>query len=209
MTVIVLAGVLRAFSLFVDGIELRPGAVLADPVLRMVRPLDATWAVFIALYGLLVTAVVSLANKPNRLLAACQTYALMVLIRIAAMYVTPLDPPEGMIPLEDPLVRMLGPSQLLTRDLFFSGHTATCVLALLATTGAKLRAFLAALFAVVAGGVLVQHVHYTIDVLAAPPFAYVAWALTLRLRRLTGAGELEPAFAETRSTVLLTRDARN
>ena len=53
------------------------------------------------------------------------------------MWATPLDPPPGMIVLEDPLVQLFGgASRPLTRDLFFSGHTSTMFLLFLAVPGA-------------------------------------------------------------------------
>ena len=184
----VLVVVLRAFAEFVHRIEAREGVVLHDPLLQLFRPVDATWVVFIALYGLLAITLGTLLRTRERLPAALQAYAVMVLLRMVAMYVTPLDPPPSMIPLEDPVVRMLGPSQLLTRDLFFSGHTATSVLAIFAVGNTRLRIVLAVLGVVVATGVLLQHVHYTIDVVAAVPFAWFAWAATLWVRRLAGRG---------------------
>ncbi len=183
VTVGMLWAVMVGFSTFAEWVETRPGAVLADPVLERLRPKDLTWVIFIALYATLGAAAFSLRRDPERLLAALQAYAVMVALRMLAMYLTPLDPPATTIPLEDPLVRLLGPSQVLTRDLFFSGHTASCSMALIAARGAKLRAGLVLGLCVVALGVLWQHVHYTVDVLAAPAFAYLAWGLTLRARR--------------------------
>ena len=49
----------------------------------------------------------------------------MVVVRMCAMYMLPLDPPVNMIILNDPLVEFFGTGQTLTKDLFFSGHTAT------------------------------------------------------------------------------------
>jgi hypothetical protein len=85
-----------------------------------------------------------------------------------------------MIPLSDPVVEFFGSSgATLTRDLFFSGHTATLVLLGL---GMPVRIFSFALF-VLAGGValcvLWQHVHYTIDILVAPLAAYGAFRVSL------------------------------
>lgn len=192
-TLPVIVAVLATFARFVQRVELRPGVRLADPVLAAIGPRDLTWPIFLVLYGALVLAIASLVRRPARLLAGVQAYAVMVLLRMAAMAVTPLDPPGDAIPLQDPLVRFFGPSQVLTRDLFFSGHTATCVMAMLAVLQPRRRALLAAATLAVASGVLVQHVHYTIDVLAAPPFAYLAWSLVGLARRRAG---LDPPAAK-------------
>ena len=106
----------------------------------------------------------------------------MVLLRIAAMAVTPLEAPPGMIPLHDPLVRLFGPGRLLTKDLFFSGHTSTLFLLALAVPGRRWKAFFALCAAAVAFCVLAQHVHYAIDVLAAPLFAYASFRLAVLAR---------------------------
>jgi len=91
------------------------------------------------------------------------------------MSVTPLEAPPGMIPLDDPLVRLLGPGKLLTKDLFFSGHTATLFLLGCAVPGRRSRILFFVCTAIVGISVLWQHVHYTIDVLAAPLFAYASF----------------------------------
>jgi hypothetical protein len=87
-----------------------------------------------------------------------------------------------MLALEDPLVQLFGTGEVLTRDLFFSGHTSTSFLLVLLAPGRATRAFFLACSVAVAGCVLWQHVHYTVDVLAAPPFAFAAYALASRAR---------------------------
>ena len=44
------------------------------------------------------------------------------------MYSLPFNPPPEMIPLNDPFVQFFGSGKLLTKDFFFSGHTATLFL---------------------------------------------------------------------------------
>jgi hypothetical protein len=163
LTVPVLVATLAALAALVKWVERRPGAVLPDPVLAWLAPRDVTWPVFTLIYVGILLAVFLLARSPVRLVLGVQAYVVMALLRIVVMWATPLDPPPGMIVLEDPLVQGFGgASQALTRDLFFSGHTSTM--------------FLACTVAV-ATLVLVQHVHYTVDVLAAPAFAYAAWRI--------------------------------
>lgn len=181
-----LAGVLSAFARFVAGIETRPGVVLADPLLARIHPIDLTWPIFGALYGAIVVAVALLVRRPNRLLAGAQTYALVVLVRFAMMGSAPFDPPPDALPLVDPLVALFGPPAIMTRDLFFSGHTATAtVLALTAPTRRARLGFTVAA-GVIAVGVLWQKVHYTIDVLVAPLVAFAAWRAVLALRARLG-----------------------
>lgn len=181
LTLPALVGVLGLLTRFLEFVEARPGVTLPDPVLAVLAPRDLTWLTFGLIYTGLVIGVVRLSTHPRGLVLALQAYVVMVLLRIAAMYVTPLDPPPGMIPLNDPLVRLFGPGKLLTKDLFFSGHTSTLFLLGLAVAGWRSRAFFLSSAAAVAACVLEQHVHYTIDVLAAPFFAYASWRVAVLL----------------------------
>jgi hypothetical protein len=174
LTVPALVAVLALLARFLTFVEARPGAVLPDPVLALLAPRDLTWLTFSLIYLGLAFGVARLAADPRALVVALQAYVLMVLFRIAAMWVTPLEPPPGMIPLHDPLVRLFGPGKLLTKDLFFSGHTSTLFLLFLAVPGRRSKALFLFCTAAVGISVLAQHVHYTIDVLAAPFFAYAS-----------------------------------
>jgi hypothetical protein len=173
-----LGATLAALAAFVKHVEHRPGVVLPDPVLAAIPPRDVTWLTFAFIYVGILLAVALLIRRPVRLLMGVEAYVVMALMRIAVMWVTPLDPPPGMILLEDPLVQGLGgTSAVLTRDLFFSGHTSTMFLLFLAVPG-RARAFYLAATLGVAALVLVQHVHYTVDVLVAPAFALAAWTVS-------------------------------
>ena len=175
----VVVATLAALAALVKWVERRAGAVLPDPVLALLAPRDVTWPIFTLIYVGILLAVGLLARRPVRLLLGVQAYVVMALLRIVVMWATPLDPPPGMIVLEDPLVQVMGGAALpLTRDLFFSGYTSTMFLLFLAVPGRATKAFFLACTASVAFLVLVQHVHYAVDVLAAPVFAYAAWRIS-------------------------------
>ncbi len=173
---------LAALARFVRWVEGRPGATLPDPLLALLPPRDVTWLIFSLVYAGLIAGVALLSRRPRDLLAAVQAYAVMVAFRIAAMWMTPLDPPPGMIELRDPFVEGLGTGQLLTRDLFFSGHTATLFLLFLAVPGRLAKGVFLACAALVGACLLWQHVHYAVDVLAAPVFAWASWRVVAWLR---------------------------
>jgi membrane-associated phospholipid phosphatase len=107
----------------------------------------------------------------------------MIILRMIAMHLVSLNPPEKMIPLNDPLVEFFGTGQLLTKDLFFSGHTATLFLLFLLADLKSLKIFFLISTITLAISVLLQHVHYSIDVLAAPFFAYGSFKLIEKLRQ--------------------------
>jgi membrane-associated phospholipid phosphatase len=99
------------------------------------------------------------------------------------MFLLPLEPPALLIPLRDPFVQYLGTGTLLTKDLFFSGHTSTLFLLFLTARGARLKAIFVVCTVGVAISVLLQHVHYSVDVFVAPFFAYAAYRVALAIDR--------------------------
>lgn len=177
LSIIFLIAVLSFFSQFANWVEMRQGVVIADPILEQLTPIDLTWFTFGMIYMSLIIAIGALAIFPERFVIAIQVYTLIVLFRTAAMFVIPLEAPPGMIPLQDPLVEIIGTGKLLTRDLFFSGHTATMFILFLCVPQRQLRIiFLLSTF-VLAACLLLQHVHYSVDVAAAPFFSYGAYRI--------------------------------
>jgi membrane-associated phospholipid phosphatase len=185
-TPIVLLTVLRLYARLLGFVEQRPGAVLPDPVLAYLEPRDVSWLTFALVYGVMLVGVTRLSAHPRALVIGTQAYVLMTLLRMVTLYVTPLDPPPGMIALRDPFTEHITVGALLTRDLFFSGHTATVFLFALGVPGKWVpRAFL--LCAVAVGiAVLVQHVHYALDVVGAPLAAFAAYRMTVWINGVMG-----------------------
>lgn len=106
----------------------------------------------------------------------------MGLTRCMVMYLVPLDPPIGIIPLRDPFVEgAFYDNKVLVKDLFFSGHTSNMVLLTLFMDIKWLKIILAFASAAVGYLLMVQHVHYAIDILAAPFFAYMAYKIAIKI----------------------------
>jgi membrane-associated phospholipid phosphatase len=105
----------------------------------------------------------------------------MVLFRITAMYIVPFNPPAEMIPLSDPFVEIFGTGKLLTKDLFFSGHTATLLIFYYTAGSKRLKNIFLICTILVAVSVLLQHVHYTVDVLGAVIFTSLAYVIVHKL----------------------------
>lgn len=175
VTLAFLAIVLASLANFLNFVEARQGVVLPDPILNLFNPIDLTWLIFALIYISLVVGIATLIVNPNRLIFAIQLYSLMVTIRIAAMYLLPLEPPAKMIILSDPFVEFFGTGQTLSKDLFFSGHTATLFILFLVSEKKIIKTFFLISTIAVSISVLLQHVHYTIDVFAAVFFTYACY----------------------------------
>jgi membrane-associated phospholipid phosphatase len=177
ITFLLLTLVLQALTNFLNYVEARKGVVLSDPILNLFNPIDLTWLTFVLIYVSIIVAIVTLFKNPGRLLFAVQLYTLMVVVRIIAMYLLPLEPPAKMIILNDPFVEFLGTGQTLTKDLFFSGHTATLFILFLASEKKIIKMTFLISTILVAIAVLLQHIHYTIDVFAAIFFTYTCYKI--------------------------------
>jgi hypothetical protein len=182
LTIIFLTISLLSLTNFLQYAESRSGAVLDDTLLRHLGPIDLTWFTFSFIYLSIIIAVASLINHPARLVFAFQVYVLIIISRILSMYLLPLNPPVGIIILNDPFVQIFGTGKILTKDLFFSGHTATLLLLAIVSSNKKLKIIFIISTILVAFFVLAQHVHYTIDVVAAPVYVYACYNFALFIR---------------------------
>ena len=181
LTIFFLLSALFVYRKFLDFAEARPGIVIPDPILKLYNPIDLTWLIFGIIYLCLIIGVFALAKKPEKLLLAFQTYTAIVFVRIIAMYLMPFEAPEKLIVLKDPFVEMFGSGESLTKDLFFSGHTTTLFMLFLVVESKRLK-YVFLISAIVVGVTIVlQHVHYVIDVFAAPFFTYVCFIVASSL----------------------------
>ncbi len=178
VTAAMFGAVLLAVPRFLAWNEARPGVVLADPILARLPVLDVSWPIFVIFYGGLTLALMDLVPRPWRLLAGLRAYALLMTFRMVGMWVTPLSPDPANIPLRDPFVELIASGgQVFTKDLFFSGHTSTAALFALVALHPLRKRVLYVGTALVGLLVLLQAVHYSVDVFAAPFFALGAWRL--------------------------------
>ena len=176
-TIILVALVLFFLPKFLNFVELRDGVILPDPILKLFTPVNLTWLTFALIYVSLISAIIYFSTKPDLLFTALQSYAILIIFRMVVMFVTPFNPPADSIILNDPFVQLFGSGEILTKDLFFSGHTATLFLLYLIADKKYLK-FTYLIFTIIVGlAVLLQHVHYTIDVITAPFFSYTSFRL--------------------------------
>jgi hypothetical protein len=141
-------------------------------------------AIFSCTYSAVWFGLIFTLGDPKRTLLLIRVYLLVQLLRAIILFLVPLDPPNGIVPLDDPFLRLTfynGRPNL--KDLFFSGHVAT-LLMFCFILPRRWQKNVMLLLALAAGLLLVlQRVHYAIDVAAAPAFAFLAVFIA---RRWTG-----------------------
>ena len=182
ITAIIVTAVIIAFSHFLHFVEQREGVVLDDPILKTFNPINLTWLTFALIYLSLIIFIITTFNKPNKLLISFQAYGLMLIFRTIAMYLTPFEAPEKILLLDDPFVQFFAKGDILTKDLFFSGHTGTLFLIFLLAENKTLKTIFLILTLMVGTAVLLQHVHYSIDVFVAPFVAYGSYKIIKKLQ---------------------------
>jgi hypothetical protein len=179
LSILALAGLLVFFASFLNYIELRQGHVFYDPVMNFFKPRDVSYFIFVTTYTASLVGLIYAFFSPYITLHLCQMYLLLTVFRIITLFFVPLDPPETIIPLKDAFLQNTFYNTIggNLKDLFFSGHTATLFLFFFLVKNIYLRWFFFIAAASVACGVVLQHVHYTYDVLAAPLFAFFSYYL--------------------------------
>ena len=180
-TLLVLTALGFSINYFFNYIQLRTGHVISDPVLNRIPAIEVSPYIFGLIYSTVVIALIYVIPYPLILLRGMQAYSLLMLLRICCLYLFPLEPDKSIIPLEDPFIDNLFYSKnVITKDLFFSGHVSTLFLLFLIIPNQKLKHFFFIVTILVAVLMLVQHVHYSIDVLAAPFFSWLSYTVVSR-----------------------------
>jgi len=124
--------------------------------------------IFGIIWGMGVLALYRAAKQPTMYVIYVWAYSFITIVRFITISLVKLDPPAGLIQLIDPLTGIFYGHAQITKDLFFSGHTATLCLIYL-TLEKKVDKTIGFLAIIIVGCLLlVQHVHYTLDVLVAP-----------------------------------------
>lgn len=178
VTVIVCSSVMLFLPVYFSYIQARPGMYLIDPLLALLKPVDVSVYTFALLYICALITLSYIACFPKFLLKAAWAYCLLTCMRMVVMLFVPLEAPKEMIYLVDPLLSMLVYQEVsVTKDLFFSGHTATMAILAFGIPNKTMKRIFMLGTVVMAFLLLKQHVHYTVDVLVAPFFAYVSWRM--------------------------------
>ena len=147
-------------------------ATLDDPILKIFPPTDLSLPASILIYGALYLFLLTETGDPRNLLATMKTAFFGLSLRMVFLYITPLKCPEDAPELADIFTEAQtgahGQNAALTNDLMFSGHTFSLSVMFLHCTSAALKPLYFFAAAAVACCVIVQHVHYAVDVAVAP-----------------------------------------
>jgi hypothetical protein len=180
VTILVLLSVAVSINFFFLFIEERKGYDFSDPLLNAFLPYALSLYTFLLIYSAILFTLSNLINKPRILLKAFQALAILMIIRMLVLYFVPLEAPKIMIPLQDPFIEKFFYGQTrITKDLFFSGHVSILCLTIFYIPRYKVAMVFITL--AVAALILLQHVHYSIDVIAAPFFSWISYKLAGKL----------------------------
>ena len=175
--VILLVTVVFSFSRYLKYNETRAGAVIDDPLLQYFNAVDLNSLLFFTIYSSLLLGLIAFSFDPQQLITAFQTYTLLVLFRMLAMWLIPLDPPVGCIDLQDPVVFIMGTGKKIVKDLFFSGHTSTAFMLFQVAKNKYLKTYFLLATITVGISVILQKAHYTIDVYAGLIFSFTSYQI--------------------------------
>ncbi len=176
ITLLTLSTFTFIFTFFFDFVEARSGWQIKDFVLNTIPAMNVSWVVFLCLYSAIFVGIFANRNQPYTILLILQTYILVTFVRMLSITLLPLEAPIGYVPLREPLVQFFtNGGKIISKDLFFSGHMTTVLSLYYGTRLPKSKGYL--LFCVFAMSILllIQHVHYTIDVLFAIPFTWLVY----------------------------------
>ena len=162
---------------------------LDDPVLNAWGPYDlsvpSTIVVYLVSFGALLVQI----KHPRNIVIGLQTVGLTMAVRTLFLHLTPLASPSTIIPLVDPVqpyfaLNMPGKdAKPLENDLMFSGHTSSCLATALVFRHAYLRRGALLLTGVLGAMVVLQHAHYSIDVLVAPFVVFAVWSFVVAMHK--------------------------
>lgn len=176
LTVALILSMVLFITRYFDFIQSRPGVYIHDPLLQRIPPQDVSGYTFAVLYSSIGIFLFIAIGNPRLIVRTLQAYFVLMLFRIVTMYFLPLEPSSGIIPLNDPFIdNFIYKNKMVSKDLFFSGHVSTMFLLFLASPQWRFKLYFLAATIAMAVLILVQHVHYTIDVIAAPIFTLASY----------------------------------
>ncbi len=174
IALILVAIILTLLPTFFAFIEKREGMVLQDFVLDAIPAIDVSVPTFVIIWSIVLLVFYRIYQNPHLFLVVAYGFILMCILRILTISMLPLNPPAGLIVLKDPIANIAygGNGIFITKDLFYSGHTGNMFLFFLCLERKWDKIFALTASFLVGILVMIQHIHYSIDVIAAFIFTY-------------------------------------
>jgi hypothetical protein len=170
--------IISILPIFFNTIQKRDGVVLHDFILDQIPPHNVSVVIFVIIWGMGLLILYRAVMKPDIYLHYIWALIVVCLVRMLTISLVALNPPAGLIPLTDPLTGIFYGESNITKDLFFSGHIATLTLIYLCLENKRDKTFGLIAICIVACLLLVQHIHYTVDIIASPIITYACFRAT-------------------------------
>jgi len=174
IALILVAIILILLPTFFAFIEKREGMVLQDFVLDAIPAKDVSIPTFVVIWSVVLLVFYRIYQSPRLFLVVAYGFILMCIARVLTISLLPLNPPPGLITLKDPIANIAygGKGIFITKDLFYSGHTGNMFLFFLCLQAKWDKIIALAASFMVGILVLIQHIHYSIDVISDFIFTY-------------------------------------
>lgn len=161
---------------FLNYIQNREGVRVNDFILTLLPSYDVSYLIWGIMNLSLLIAVGWLVFKPKDFAIATMTWAVVVIMRYFFIYMFSLEAPEGYVKLTDPILdQFVYAGKVINKDLFFSGHTSVMFLAYLSVQHPVLKKIFFVATCLVGFLLMIQHNHYTFDIVAAPFFTWIGY----------------------------------
>lgn len=193
---ILIAAILIAFPFFFQAIEKRDGTMINDWVLNEIPSYNLSVPIFVVIWATALLALIRAIKDPGIFIVFAWSYILVSAMRALCITLIPLSPPKGLVQLIDPLSNTFYGHAVVTKDLFFSGHTSTIFLMFLCLKDKWDKVLSLSATFLLAILLMIQHIHYFIDIVAAPLFTYIAFIAGRRFV-FRGKTEIEVGLQDT------------
>lgn len=151
-----------------------------DPFFTLLPAYDCSIAIFSLTYLSLIYFIFTEFKVDFRITQLMIVYGLILFLRIVSMSMLPFKSIDGLIFLRDPFLNEIIYPGNITTDLFFSGHTAL-LFSFYLLSKKKVFIYLSIILGVL---LMIQRNHYSIDILAAYPFAWLSFYISGHLLKL-------------------------
>ena len=184
--IVALVVLLICFPIFFNFIEKRNGTAINDWLLNQLPNANLSIPIFSLIWFGAGLTIWQAFKTPRIFLLFLWSFIFLSLSRMISITAIPLNPPTRLVPLVDPISNAFYGGVFITKDLFYSGHTSTLFMMYLCLQKPWHKTFALVATCLVGIMVLFQHVHYTIDVVAAPPLTFMVYWLAKKFVSISG-----------------------